>query len=88
MASRGKLFDVEPSDVDDDEEEDEASETAAELLAADFGEDLLADEGDGPEADDGEAPAPAIAPVAANDAGVEGSEALVREKTGLGGEAN
>jgi segregation and condensation protein B len=88
LASRGKLFDVEPSDVDDDEEEQETGETAAELLAADFGEDLLANEGDGPEADDTGAPAPAIAPVAANDAGVEGSETLVREKTGLGGEAN
>ena len=52
-------------------------------------DDLLAEEDDGPEADEADdAEAPAIAPVAANDAGVEGSEALVREKTGLGGEAN
>nr|NIS41715.1 hypothetical protein [Desulfuromonadales bacterium] len=78
LAARGRLFDLETAvDAEEEDEEDVSEESVDDLLAADFGEDLVTTDdgaGDIPEdttEDGGEAPDLPAAPVAANDSNAD-----------------
>ena len=70
LAARGRLFDLESAvDAEEDDDEDVSEESVDELLAADFGEDLVAS--DDAVEDDGETPDLPATPVAANDSNAD-----------------
>jgi segregation and condensation protein B len=78
LAARGRLFDLETAiDAEEEDEENVSEESVDDLLAADFGEDLVTTDdgaGDIPEdttEDGGEAPDLPAAPVAANDSNAD-----------------
>lgn len=72
LAARGRLFDLESAvdaEEEDEDEEDISEETVDDLLAADFGEDLVSS--DDAVEDDGDTPDLPATPVPANDSSAD-----------------